>query len=106
MKEENAPVLKLSGTMREIPLNVDGKADYAELADAIMTEKQEGMKSYYFTTGSGQPGGSGYWEVKAKDADTALEKMVTYFDLRWAFQYSNLNMIHELDREKCHGVIL
>lgn len=60
---------------------------------------------YYFTTAGNHAGGSGYWTVMAIDAAEAREKMHTYFGVKWAFQYDDLDLIHPLDQEKHHGTI-
>lgn len=64
------------------------------------------MKPYYFTTASNHPGGSGYWEVYADNATDARVKMHHYFESKWAFQYEQLDHVHEYDRAKKHGIIL
>lgn len=62
------------------------------------------MKSWFFTTASNHPLGSGYWEVRAEDRAQAREIMVREKGIKWAFQYDDVNQIHHLDQKK-HGVL-
>lgn len=62
------------------------------------------MKSFFFTTAPNHPGGSGYWEVLANNASEAREIMWREKGAQWAFQYTELEQVHKLDR-KCHGVL-
>lgn len=63
------------------------------------------VKTFYVTTSSSMPGGSGYWEIRAADADEAralAHKKIP--EGRWAFLYDDLESVHPLDRKR-HGVI-
>lgn len=63
------------------------------------------LNTYYATTSSSMPGGSGYWEISAADQDEARrlahEKIP---EGRWSFLYDDLKKIHPLDQKR-HGVI-
>lgn len=62
------------------------------------------MTVFYITTAANHPGGSGYWEVVARDREEARAKAFERLGARWSFDYASLDEVHPLDR-KCHGRI-
>lgn len=59
------------------------------------------MRTFYFTMARGHhPSAPGYVEVQAPDASAARERMHAAYGFKWAFQYDELELVHELDRRK------
>jgi hypothetical protein len=61
--------------------------------------------TYYATTASNQPGGPGYWEVKAASRELAREATFKALGNKWSFMYDSFADIHILDTKR-HGLIV
>jgi ribosomal protein L15 len=63
-----------------------------------MKQETEEDKEFFFTFGVGQEHYPGYVKVIAKTEITARNLMVKLYGFKWAYCYSSLEKVHELER--------